>query len=193
MREDTTMLSDKATMLVQYFNQLTSDVLENGTDWYHTAYLECLRLSRLYFVPLDVVVAIVAVMSPLLNWDRNIGAAVDVLEGRYPKSVFGKNANKAMAILRTWDIPAYLRGPKVNNFYSNILNAADPMSDTDCVTIDTWAAKIWGWVPKNMGVNPKEYEVIKADYLAAAESVNVEPKKFQAALWVAARTGQLQF
>jgi len=69
--------------------------------------------------------AVIAVLSPRLNWDKNVEAAVDVYHGVHPK-VLGANAAKAKRIMFGENPDDVVSGPKVRAFWHAIVNPDDP-------------------------------------------------------------------
>jgi hypothetical protein len=156
-----------------------------GMGWYPYARQECFDLAKRHEVDPRRVVWSVAALSPMLKWERNIAAAGAVLRGAAKfQGVFSSNIEKAWHILwDTSDWERWLAGNKVNCFARNI------WGETDTVTIDTWAWRIWAKsdlfaAPPNL---EKLYWDIAADYREAARQVGLEARQLQAITWVTIR------
>lgn len=170
------------------FRQATASEREEGKAWYETA-----RAFALTLDPSDPgrAAAIIAALSPRLEWGRNMRAAEDVYAGRAPK-VLGLNADKANRILAGEDPGSVLKGPKVTAFWYAI---TDP-SDRRAIVIDRHAFDVAAGksltdpvrtvLLSRVGVYDKACET----YVRAARIVSRElgevwtPPEVQAAAWV---------
>lgn len=156
-----------------------------GMAWYPAARLDCEQLAAQFKADTKRVVWAVAALSPQLKWERNIASAKAVLQGktRFP-GVYTANVEKAYHIVYDEDDwERWLSGMKVSNFARNM------WGDTEAVTVDTWAWRIWAGVdlyakPPNLD---KLYERISADYRATARKHGLEARQMQAITWVTAR------
>lgn len=165
--------------ILKVYRDSSREDREGGMKWYATARGLCEDVAETYRIQLDVVAAIVAVLSPRLPWEKNMEAAVDVIEGRQP-SCLRTNADKARIILANRE--PRVSGPKVSSFFANI------MGDSQAVTVDTWAARValgdWTW---KGSVGEKLYREIADAYRAAADKVGLPPSQVQAVTWVSIR------
>lgn len=164
--------------------QVVNNILQWHTgkyaNWYQEAHSICLDLSDKYNTPLDVVVGIVAVLSPQLDWEWNIPAAISVLSGHGPSRALGANMQKAKRMLQTNAVFPHLSGQKVECFYENILR---PLDNT-VVTLDRWAvrAAIDNLTWSN-GLTPKRHALLTAAYREAAKITGLLPHEIQADVW----------
>jgi hypothetical protein len=153
-----------------------------GLNWYKTARVECETLATEYSLPVHLIVGIVAVLSPRLNWRKNILAAKAVIDGTKVPGAYPKNVEKAKTILETGEVFPTLSGPKVTAFYTNILhyNIEGP------VTVDTWAYRVflgdWNWYAK--AIPDEEIFWVGQAYREAASQVGLTPQELQAIVWV---------
>ena len=113
-----------------------------GMGWYPSARLQCEQLAEQHGAEVKRVVWAVAALSPQLKWERNVAAAKAVLQGetRYP-GVYPANVEKSHHIVYApddWE--RWLSGLKVTSFALNM------WGDTETVTVDTWAWRIWAGV-----------------------------------------------
>ena len=168
--------------ILEVYNQ-ASKFDRQGRNWYRNAHTECEYLACKYNLSVEVVCGIVAALSPRLKWEENIEAAERVITGKSEGiRALKTNVRKAESILKTGEVK--MGGPKVNNFYLNLLNPEDGES----VTIDTWAARIalgdWQW---KKTVNEKLYWQLADEYRAAAAEVGMLPSELQAITWESIR------
>ena len=171
--------------IINVYNQASLEDIREGMGWYSRARAECMALSKETGVPLEVVVAIVAVLSPRTMWERNLGAARNLINGQNGEGT-GINKRKGREILAGGSIDESLKGPKVRSFYRNILDPHDP----DVVTCDVWAARVAGgpeaWERK-FWLKEKQYFEVANDYREAAALLGILPSELQAITWVTIR------
>ena len=98
-----------------------------GQEWYHVANSEAKRIAGLTGVNYKVVAAVMAALSPMNKWGRNLDDAEALCQwhakgrhGRMPKvATFNRNRDTALRILETGDT-THLSGQKVCAFCANI-------------------------------------------------------------------------
>ena len=164
--------------------------LGNKADamWYQDAYKIACSLAQKYNTQTERVAGIIAALSPLKRWDKNVELAEDLLAGRYvghTKNMVAKAYKVSKCDIA--DIPAVLNGNKITDFYSNIIN---PTCDTR-VTIDRHAIMIaMGGVHisqsdlAKLSNTDKRYSAIAEAYRRAAKKLGVRPLEVQAVTWV---------
>ena len=164
--------------------------LGNKSDamWYQDAYKIACSLAQKYNTQTERVAGIIAALSPLKRWDKNVELAEDLLAGRYvghTKRMVAKAYKVSKCDIA--DIPAVLNGNKITDFYSNIIN---PTCDTR-VTIDRHAIMIaMGGVHISQSDlaklcnTDKRYSAIAEAYRRAAKKLGVRPLEVQAVTWV---------
>jgi len=169
-----------------------------GSSWYTQARVASLAISESYGVPATTIIGVIAALSPRNRWERNLIDAENLVEAyvRDPSSAkhvkvctFNKNKEKALTILAN-DSPtldsvlATLSGPKLQEFASCIFGLED-------VCIDGHAYCIWNGGRTSLANVPsigvKLRREIKADYIKAANKLNVSPAVCQAITWNAWR------
>ena len=169
-----------------------------GSAWYANARQAALIISEAYEVPATTVIGVIAALSPRNRWERNLVDAENLVEAyvRDPANAhhvkvctFGKNKAKALLLLAdqspTFDsVLATLSGPKLREFASCIFGLED-------VCIDGHAYCIWNAGRTSLADVPsigvKLRREIKADYIKAANKLNVSPAVCQAITWNAWR------
>lgn len=171
--------------LLATFASATSQQVVAGLQWYpkHTSDIDAMadRLS----VSRDRVAAVVAALSPRIQWVRNLQVAESTIrafqQGRPVtdvSGVFTVNLLKSYEILRG-NIDA-LNGDKTRAFYRNL------SGDTNAVTVDVWAMRAAMGYDKQT-ITPKQYAAIARSYRAAAARVGITPRDFQAVVWCVER------
>lgn len=131
---------------------------------------------------INQVVAIIAVLSPMINWSTNLKWAYEVLTLDNPKNyMFEANLNKALRIKDGEKISKVLSGMKVRSFYTNILRP----KGKGTITIDRHMLRLIHW--PNETVTKKQYQSIQARYSKQAHYHGLIPSQYQAILWCATR------
>ena len=170
-----------------------------GGRWYSDANRIAVTIAGRYDQPLEVVVGVIAALSPRNRWERNLQDAENLIaayaaagaEGCATVKVctFGGNKAKAIRILEAGcitdaDVIKILSGPKLTEFYSCIVGISD-------VCIDGHAYAIWFGERVTLANVPsigvKLRREIKRDYKQAAEILEVSPAECQAVTWCAWR------
>lgn len=164
--------------ILAVFLQSTPDDRAEGAYWYARAQAVASDIAYSYCDnDLKKAAGVIAALSPNNRWNRNVkdaenlakvfavGGDVDSLK----VSTFGKNKEKAIAILKGADPLDVLGGLKVRAFYQCILGE-------DSVCVDGHAYSIWlgERVPttKTPKISEKLYNQIAADYRLAAKQIN---------------------
>jgi hypothetical protein len=173
--------------------------VEEGTKWYQRASDLANRLADKYDCGYHEACGVIAALSPSNRWERNCidaenlirvymaGGDVDALK----VATYGRNKQKAIAILNGADIELTLSGPKVTAFYRCIAGF------DDSVCIDGHAYNIWMGrrvalddVPS---IGKRLRESIIRDYIDATVRINsitgqeLKAHEVQAITWVAWR------
>ena len=164
-----------------------------GLLWYSDAQKAAHVIALKYDVPVYIVVAVIAALSPNNKWSRNIVNA-DALIGAFMRgdgidavkvSTYHKMKQKA------WDIlaarPDYdgaktmLKGQKITSFFCDIMGEFN-------VTIDGHARNIAygervGLTDDRTNIGVREYRALQAAYEEAARRVGLMPYQLQAITW----------
>ena len=164
-----------------------------GLLWYDNAQKAAYRIALKHDVPVYLVVAVIAALSPNNKWTRNIVNA-DALIGAFVNgdgidsvkvSTYHKMKQKAWDIL--WTLPDYdgakamLKGQKITSFFCDIMGEFN-------VTIDGHARNIAygeriGLTDDRTNIGVREYRALQAAYEAAAERLGLMPYQLQAITW----------
>ena len=144
-------LSHNAREIVAKFTLATSQEVQLGCDWYPSALAIANRISDKYGLRTELVVGVIAALSPNNRWERNIvdaeaiikcwaagGTRTDMLNVKV--CTYGKMKEKAVDILTPTDRPIteILNGKKLVEFFNCITNPA-----LDDVCIDGHAYSVW--------------------------------------------------
>jgi len=173
--------------------------IEFYAKWYDHAHDDIAALAKRYRKPIPVVAGIVAVLSPGMNWNKNLELAERILQGQTRSSAWPENVAKARHILRYGDLSVLTEGawgPKVGPFFESI---ASPASQRRRVVIDGHAINIWrgkyeplqtGWISetkkqRSKGINISDAERAAAinDYQRAGDAFGLTPQATQAITW----------
>lgn len=187
--------------ILTVFQLATPEEIEHGVTWYASAHCQCLDISENLDLPLNVVVGVVAALSPNNKWERNVENARDLctayINGDSMESVkvstYGRMKEKAWSILEsnpTYDeTVTILNGQKIVCFYQNI------MGENTC-TVDGHAYNIYHASRQSLtgsiSIGKIEYHLIQDAYRKAGQSVLVHGRELtayemQAVTWVAWR------
>ena len=164
-----------------------------GLLWYDNAQKAAYHIAVKYDVPVYLVVAVIAALSPYNKWERNLVNA-DALIGAFVNgdgllsvkvSTYHAMKRKAWDILRArpdYDgAKAMLKGQKITSFFMDIMGEFN-------VTIDGHARNIAygervGLTDDRSNIGKKEYRALQAAYEAAAERLGLMPYQLQAITW----------
>lgn len=187
------------------FKIATPSEIRDGIVWYANAQKQAQDLSTWYGLPLEIVVGVIAALSPNNKWERNIANARDMIHAyidgddidSFKVSTYHAMKRKAWSILETgaseepqpaadW-VKVILNGRKIVAFYECIMG-----EDSCC--IDGHARNIYynervglTHVKTNIGV--KEYATITSAYSKAARALSKGGRTYhayevQAITWV---------
>jgi hypothetical protein len=162
-----------------------------GRLWYSDQHNYLKGMSEHFDVPLNVVCGITAALSPMVSWQLNVNMVYHVLKfrGNVPKNVkmpgFKSNVKKAIKIYKKRAVFPHLNGPKVTQFYENLLNPFN----SDCVTIDTFMLACYYDIQDKTQLrkysSEKNIEVLKNEVKTLSEKHSLLPLQFQAIVWLA--------
>jgi len=170
-----------------------------GIAWYAEAYEECRQIADEYDLPVYIVVAVVAALSPNNRWTTNITNARDLIDchslgidmDRVSVCTYGAMKRKAWSILDILpcqdEVKVILNGRKIVCFYENIMGE-------DTCTIDGHARNIAynervNLTDNKTNIGVKEYANLQEAYRQAAKRCTVNGRRFkayelQAVTWV---------
>ena len=164
-----------------------------GLLWYSDAQRAAYVIAEKYDVPVYLVVAVIAALSPNNKWTRNIVNA-DALIGAFIRGdgLLSVKVSTYHAMKRkAWDIlvarpdydgaKAMLKGQKITSFFCDIMGEFN-------VTIDGHARNIAygervGLTDDRTNIGVREYRALQAAYQEAARRVGLMPYQLQAITW----------
>lgn len=164
-----------------------------GLGWYDAAQREA---AQIWPERPDLAAGVLAALSPRCQWSTNVAWSYAVVTaaragGQCPPVSTTANRATAWAIATTGADPLQhlgkvshtgrvTSGHKVRAFYRNITG------DHGAVTVDVWAYRAaTGRDVEYIGA--RDYALISAAYVRAAQILGVTPRECQAAVWVATR------
>lgn len=168
-----------------------------GIDWYARARALARRLHRETGVPFRRCAAIIAVLSPALEWSDPSGSGRDnvtyasrlcrgddpwseTMAGRAGWAVMHANVDKAVRLLAGEDIDGIVSGPKVTAFYGAIVGTGRT------ATVDRHAVRV-ATRGEYDGVSKATYPIVAEAYAIVAERLGVDVHTLQAVTWCVMR------
>ena len=164
-----------------------------GLLWYSDAQKAAHDIALKYDVPVYLVAAVIAALSPNNKWSRNVTNAATLIDaflrGDGIDSVKVSTYNKMKA--KAWDIlaarpdyegaKAMLKGQKITSFFMDIMGEFN-------VTIDGHARNIAygervGLTDDRTNIGVREYRALQAAYEEAARRLGLMPYQLQAITW----------
>ena len=163
---------------------------EAGAHWYEAAHRIVLLIADETGIRQACVASALAALSPRNPWHWNVADvyafAMARAEGRTmpTATTYTRNRLAAWRALNA-ESPWITAAPKVRSF------AACVLGDHEAVVVDTWAARLAtaGELSNGHGysISRKQYRLIAAAYIDAAEQRGVMPATMQATTWLVAQ------
>lgn len=162
------------------------DAMHQGQAWYPEAWATCRSISKSYSIAPERVAAIMAVTSPRARWQKNVAATYAIVEDAFMpehkrRSYYGilpANARKGLVVANDRYYSRHVTGPKVSNFYLNILGHTQP------VTVDAIMSKAAGY---GSDVNNKIRSEVEQAVYTLSDVLGMTPRDTQASVWIAFR------
>jgi hypothetical protein len=160
--------------------------LSQGKAWYDVARQRALTLAEETGKSLETCAGVIAVLSPMVEWNVNIKAASAILKhGSKARRVpgFRLNRRKALAVLR--GEYESIKGPKVREFWLTILNPSHTEPVIDSQMIGAWynGEIDKGDIGKVAG-NKKKLEEIRQAVKDIAREEELKVAQVQAIIWL---------
>lgn len=157
----------------------------DAAAWYPRANQWAHETARTLGVPPTLIVDLIAVLSPGVQWEVNKRDAIDVVRWgkKHRPATWRVGREKAFALLDGYsfdDLVSEQSSPKVWNFRNNI---ADPRR-TEYVTVDRWIARYHGYGER---FTYNQYQDIAGQYIHAARNLGLVPNVLQAYIWLRTR------
>ena len=178
------------TIANKYYHTLNAygidNAIEQGKDWYPAAWRHCIDMGKWYDVTPERVAAVMAVTSPRARWSKNLLATEQILQDMHRPAykrrpsygILTKNAVKGMLVANDRYYSRHVTGPKVTNFYLNILGHTDP------ITVDAIMGKAAGY---GSDIRTHMRTEIEAAVRSLSDVLGISPRDTQAAVWIAYR------
>jgi hypothetical protein len=171
------------TNILKVLDRATPSQYADGINWYRDAHNMCTYIGGLYNHETETVAGVIAALSPMLPWDRNVILAKNALRTGIATGCLTSNCAKANRIING-ELPLeVLGGDKVTSFYLNIANPSN-----DRVTIDRHAYDIAVGHRNTENTRPslkrKAYEQFVGAYRRASADRGLIPNQLQAITWV---------
>jgi hypothetical protein len=181
--------------ITKLFRSADLETIQAGADWYQDARRIVDTLADAHKVNADIVVGIIAALSPLNSWGNNVNLATRFLAaGGLNSGYLGAQLAKANAIYNLSDvsqesIETILGGDKTINFYRSIRSAG---SEGVCIDRHAYALAVntryvEGAMPTLKG---RRYAEVVGAYERAAAILSKEydtpltPAQVQSVTWV---------
>lgn len=181
--------------LRRWLAEATPAEWDAGVTWYARARASVQELATQHGVSVDVAAGVVAVLSPMVRWERNITEANLVLKrrrrgedfSREGHSAFAKNIHKAYDIVDMERSAGIVSGPKVTAFWALLSGPCNAL------VIDSIAILAAVGIDPNPLVTSEDakpyfgrvrvMEQIRRAYRAVAEERELRPDQVQAIVW----------
>jgi len=176
--------------ITRLFRQVSTTELDEGLDWYTSAWNECNLLAEQHAVPASVAAGVIAATSPKNPWPRNVALAARILEtGDTSSGYLGVGLRYSQRMLDGEDPLAVLQGMKTRNFYRSIVSGG---VDGICIDRHAWDVAV-GIRHTELGrpaISSGRYKAAAEAYRRAATILNgegylVSAAQVQAVTWVA--------
>lgn len=178
--------------IIKVWNTATAAEQDYWSDWYLDAHHVVQEIAERHQLPIPVVAAVVAILSPGNLWWINVRIADKLILFWKNKalSLLGKlsaypfNVRKAIGVLEGADPAQAIGSPKVGVFYDSLV---DPIGTAEHLTLDGHAINIWSGykVPLNQvrRLNEALRRKIESDYTKAAQQLGVSAQALQVLTW----------
>ena len=157
----------------------TAAEIDHGASWY----VDANRIASECPAGTEAGAGIIAALSPMQRWDRNVMLARRTFEaGTLDGGALSRNVAKANAIMAGGNPLDILGGDKVRSFYTNIV---DPFGDN--VTVDRHAHDIaMGrfFTDSERRIGKRIYREIADEYREVSDIVGIPVPGIQAITWV---------
>lgn len=181
------MAKPNSARIVEVFQQATEDERRDGINWYREAHSIASKLDP---ANVERAAGIIAALSPMMPWDRNIHLAHRTYLDGSASGALGANVVKANRIFNGEAPLDVLSGDKVRNFFQCI---AEPSSDAVCIdrhAFDIAVGKVTNNDSRAQLGRKGVYETFAKAYVRAARTLSklygthISPSEVQAVTWV---------
>ena len=148
------------------------------------------RIANHYGQSLETVAGVFAVLSPNNDYLGNLRSACALLHGwregwqvaEIVVTTYHHNRARAWQIMEGTPPLELFKGPKIRNFFTNILQPEHP----EAITIDGHMVGVWHgqrFTMDKAGISHGEYRTIAAGFRSVAAELCLLPSTLQALLW----------
>lgn len=174
--------------ITKTFRLVSESDFHDGMAWYARARALALELSP---DDVDKGAGVIAALSPMNSWPRNLVLAREVFAGQIPATLY-KNSAKAVRIYNGEPALDVLSGPKVVSFFLNIMGVECAESVTiDRHAIDIACGRVQSDIDRAKAIAGKNgYQALVNEYIRAAKILSKETgghisgAQLQAIVWV---------
>lgn len=178
-------LVPSADNILRVFLRADAADVSEGIDWYPQAYAHAERLGRDSGHSVEVAAGVIAALSPLNEWEKNLRDAERVLFGDF-SGCLTRGLEKSRLIMSGADIAETLNAPKTRNFWQSIVTCG-----AEGVCIDRHAYDIavgYRSADKARSIKGALYEACAEAYREASRrlddmGVPVSPAEVQSVTW----------
>lgn len=188
------MSTKNVNNIARIFSMARPEEIAAGKSWYARAQSECMEIAQRHTLPLQIVVGVVAALSPNNKWERNVSNADalcaaflngDALES-VKVSTYHAMKSKAWAILEDGpstveEIVQALNGQKIVAFFRCIMG-----ENTCCVdghALNIWCDERQPLTSDKTNLTKKLYAEVAADYAKAGNKHGIPAYEMQAITW----------
>ena len=157
----------------------TASEIDHGASWYPLAR----DIASECPMGVEAGAGIIAVLSPMQRWDRNVMLARQAWEnGTLDGGALGGSVLKANRILSGEDVYSVVSGQKVTSFFTNILNPEGEHVTIDRHAHDIAMGKVY--TDKTRKIGKRIYSDMSDAYREVADIVGISAPGIQAITWV---------
>ena len=178
--------------IMRVFRACTDDDIREGMSWYR----EALSFAASLDTDVERAVGVIAVLSPMVSWPRNMTLARNHYAGIYG-GCLGASTVKAQRLLAGEPVESVVKGKKVKPFFDNIMGN-DTVVTLDRHAIDIAVGRVLSDSERNAIGTTKRREPIVEAYRRAARIASREHgetysvAQIQAIVWVGWRKRHAQ-
>lgn len=189
-RKDFTVDPTLVAHVLQEWKKVTRQDLQQGIQWYEGANELAHGMAAGTTYTANQIGAVISAMSPRMPWGRNKAVTRTILDrhaagDRNVKGIgLWDNVALSYAILDDPSNIGTLKNKRAN-FHRNI------MGDKSCATIDSWMCKVMFGRNTEIQAANDNHDLCSMVIEVAAEQAGLNPRDFQAALWVMVRREML--
>jgi len=186
-KDVTWTINDMALNILAVYADSTPDDKARGRTWYARAQTQCAAVGEDYGVDTRTVVAVVAVLSPMVRWERNVTLAriaIETWQDGAPAidvPALNNNCHRARRILNG-DLDDVERSPKAASFYHSIMGAPS----RPCVDRHAYEAAT-GHPGEGAPMTERTYRLVAEAYREAARDLGMGVRHLQAIVWLTTR------